>query len=155
LAAITRCSCSAGAPPFGDLVFTADGIELCLRRSKVDQERAMELAEEHYRALGYEVENTAATRPYDLHCTREGLEVTRRSQGDARRGRRGRGHPRRGGERGTGWRTDLFVVSGILVDRAEEGEVKARGGSARIVEGWRAGAAELKAIRLQCMLPSS
>ena len=139
-------------------------IEVPLRRSRVQgyepdpdvcravEQRAMALAEEHYGALGFDVQNTATTKPYDFRCMLDGLEVrveVKGTRGD------GAAIDVTIGEvenaRGAGWRTDLFVVSGILVTRTLDAPV-ASGGTVRIVAGWRPAPEDLEAIRFRCLV---
>ncbi|WP_438026352.1 EVE domain-containing protein [Sorangium sp. So ce233] len=117
------------------------------------EERAMKLAEGHYRALGFNVENTATTRPFDFRCTRDELEVRVEVKGT-----------RTAGEaievtsaevenaRGTGWRTDLFIVHWIVVTPIG-GEPVASGGTVRIVEGWKPADEHLTPTRFQYAVP--
>ena len=119
------------------------------------EERAMALAEAHYRALRFDVQNTAATKPYDLRCLRDGLEVRVEAKGTRREGTTVEitiGEVENA--RGTSWRTDLFVVSGIDVTRAD-GAVVATGGTIRIIEGWRPAEQHLAAIRFRYTVPQS
>lgn len=117
--------------------------------------RAMTLAEAHYRELGFEVKDTSATQPYDLRCTKNGAEVRVEVKGT-----RGGGSTVEVtiGEvenaRATGWRTDLFVVSGIEVTQGVEGVVS-QGGVARKIEGWKPAVDELAPIRFRCTVPAT
>jgi hypothetical protein len=115
--------------------------------------RAMEMAESHYRRLRYDVTNTSATQPFDFRCTRDGQEVRVEVKGT-----RGDGSTIEvtSGEvesaRGTAWRTDLVVVSGITVERRDMGFVGS-GGMMRIVEGWRPVDDDLTPTRFRCRVP--
>ena len=119
------------------------------------EQRAMDEASAHYAALGFDVENTAATHPFDLRCTRDGIEVRVEVKGT-----RGDGFEVEvtSGEvenaRGDGWRTDLFVLRQIEVTR-QEGAPVASGGSACIVPGWRPAPDELTPIRYRCVVPQA
>jgi hypothetical protein len=114
---------------------------------------AMLRAEKHYREQGFDVEDTAATEPYDLRCAREGLEVrveVKGTRGDGAEIEVTRGEVLNA--RGDDWRTDLFVVSRIEVERTAEGPV-ARGGMDRPIEGWRPTDGDLTPIRFRCVVP--
>jgi len=116
--------------------------------------RAMDLADAHYRAQGFAVENTSAAKFYDLRCTRDGAEVRVEVKGTRNDGSEVEvtiGEVENA--RGTGWRTDLFVVSAIAVSR-EDGVIGAYGGSIHIVEGWRPSVEDLTAIRFRCTVPA-
>jgi Domain of unknown function (DUF3883) len=158
----------SGDPLAGELLADrADGlqaIETPLRRSHVQgyepdsdvrravEQRAMALAEEHYRALGFDVQNTATTKPYDFRCTLDGLEVrveVKGTRGDGAAIEVTIGEVENA--RGADWRTDLFVVSGILVTRTLDAPV-ASGGTVRIVAGWRPAPEDLECIRFRCLV---
>ncbi len=115
---------------------------------------AMACAEEHYVGLGFTVENTATTKPYDFRCTRKDLEVrveVKGSRGDATTVEVTIGEVENA--RGTGWRTDLFIVSQIDIVRSEEGP-EASGGTACVVEGWKANPEGLSPTRFRCTVPA-
>ncbi len=144
----TERSASAGLHPRGQ-GYEADPL---VRRAV--ELRAMELAATHYRAHGYAVEDTSATKPYDLRCTRKGAEVRVEVKGTRNDGSEVEvtiGEVENA--RGTGWRTDLFVVSTIAVSRGD-GVIGAYGGSSRIVEGWRPSVEDLLAIRFRYTVPA-
>jgi hypothetical protein len=99
------------------------------------------------------VEDTSSTKPYDLRCTGNGAEVrveVRGTRNDGSAVELTIGEVENA--RGTGWRTDLFVVSAIAVSRGD-GPVSAYGGSIFIVEGWRPAVEDLSAIRFRCTVP--
>ncbi|MDI1480409.1 DUF3883 domain-containing protein [Polyangium sp. y55x31] len=116
---------------------------------------AMGLAEAHYQKLGFDVENTASMQPFDFRCTRDGLEVRVEVKGT-----------RTGGEtvdvtvaevenaRGTGWRTDLFIVHQVEVVRVD-GVPVASGGMIRIIDGWKPLDAHLTPTRFRCVVPAA
>jgi hypothetical protein len=101
------------------------------------EERAMRLAEEHYRRTFSTVENTASNHPFDLCCRRGPLEVrveVKGSTGVAHDVRLTAGEVSNARE-GVGWRTDLFLVSQIRVTKTAGGPV-ATGGTPRVIEAW-------------------
>jgi hypothetical protein len=113
------------------------------------ERRAMTLADTHYRAHGFAVEDTSAAKPYDLRCTRDGAEVRVEVKGTRNDGSEVEvtvGEVENA--RGTGWRTDLFVVSTIAVSR-EDGAIEAYGGSSCIIQGWRPAVEDLSATRFR------
>jgi uncharacterized protein DUF3883 len=121
-------------------------------RMKVEQ-HAMDLAEAYYRDLGFTVEVTATTKPYDLSCKRGTEEVrveVKGTQGDGSSVEVTIGEVRN--TEGTEWRTDLYVVSGILISKAG-GDIIPSGGSARLVEAWRPRSKDLEATRFRCIVP--
>lgn len=114
---------------------------------------AMACAEAHYRGLGFSVENTARTRPYDLRCTLGDVEIrveVKGSRGDANEVEVTIGEVENA--RGAQWRTDLFVVSRIEIVHGDAGPVAARG-MCKVVEGWRADPADLTPTRFRCRVP--
>jgi hypothetical protein len=118
--------------------------------------RAMDLAKEHYAKLGFEHTDTASTHPYDLLCTKSGVEEVRVEV----KGTRGTGTEIEltAGEventRGSDWRTDLFIVSGIVVDR-RDGTITTAGGSIKVVEGWRPAGEDLTPTRFRYVVPAT
>lgn len=96
----------------------------------------MHVAQEHYKSLGYEVENTASTQPFDLRC-RKGAEEVRvevkgtRSDGSAVELTAAEVN----NARGTGWRTDLFILAKIRVEPLDTGLV-AHGGEWWKIKAW-------------------
>jgi hypothetical protein len=42
---------------------------------KAIEMRAMQLATDHFAALGFDIENVSATQPYDLRCTKDGERI--------------------------------------------------------------------------------
>ncbi|WP_437613347.1 EVE domain-containing protein [Sorangium sp. So ce834] len=115
--------------------------------------RAMTLAEEYYRERGFNVENTATTEPFDFRCTCGELEVRVEVKGTQSAGET---IELTSGEvenaRGTGWRTDLFVVRWIEVTRVD-GMPVASGGTLRVVQGWKPADEHLTPIRFQYAVP--
>lgn len=116
------------------------------------EDLAMNKARAWYGRLGFDVDVTADRHPYDLRCTKKGLEVRVEVKGTRLDGSTVEvtlGEVENA--RGSGWRTDLFIVSGIEVDAGPP--PKARGGSHRVVEGWRPQDADLKPTRFRCTVP--
>jgi hypothetical protein len=132
----------------------AQGYEPDAKVRKAIEDHAMALATAHYESLGSDVEVTASRRPYDLACTREGSEEIRvevkgtRGDGDSVELTIGEVE----NARGTGWRTDLFIVSGIRVTRTDDGPV-ASGGTHRVFEQWCPADEELSPTRFRCRVP--
>lgn len=118
------------------------------------EEWAMSRAEAHYRAHGFDIERTAATKPYDFRCTRKDLEVrveVKGSRGDATTVEVTSGEVENA--RGTRWRTDLFIVSRIGIVHRDVGPV-ASGGTAHLVKEWRANPEDLSPTRFRCSVPA-
>jgi hypothetical protein len=155
LAVATDASLASPPGDFTALVSSSDGqgYERDPKVRRAIELHAMDLAMVHYVKLGYSVENKAAFESYDLRCTRLGEEVRVEVKGT-----RGEGSEVEvtinevENARGTGWRTDLFVVSGIGIKKAKQGPVAA-GGVIQIVEGWRAPQADLSPSRFRCRVP--
>ncbi|MBZ4376613.1 protein NO VEIN domain-containing protein [Corallococcus sp. AS-1-6] len=100
------------------------------------EEHSMRIAQKHYEALGYEVENTASTQPFDLRCRRDAEEVRvevkgTRSDGGAVELTAAEVK----NARGSGWRTDLFIVAKIRVESSATAPA-AHGGQFRKIEAW-------------------
>ncbi|RKH52356.1 DUF3883 domain-containing protein [Corallococcus sp. AB050B] len=119
----------------------------------VIEEYSMFLAQEHYNSLGYDVENTASTQPFDLRC-RKGKEEVRvevkgtRSDGSAVELTAAEVN----NARGTGWRTELFIVTKITVKSSDTGLV-ADGGEWRRFESWNPRDEDLSPTRYRYTLP--
>lgn len=104
-------------------------------RKAIDQ-RAMDLAETYYGVLFPTVDNTARTEPYDFRCKGPGGEVrveVKGSTGDGTAillttGEVANAH-------GSEWRTDLFLVTHIVIEQTPDGP-HATGGNTRVLEGW-------------------
>jgi hypothetical protein len=120
--------------------------------------RAMALAKEHYgRGRPFaRVEDTSATRPFDLRCiAHDGVETRVEVKG-------GTGNLDEvrvtAGEvdnaRGTRWNTDLFLVSNIEVSFSPSG-FQASGGQVRLITGWRPQTQDLKPLAFTCRLPDT
>ena len=54
--------------------------------------------------------------------------------------------------KGDGWRTDLFVVSGILVV-GDGPDAQATGGTPHVVARWRPTDDDLRALTFECRVP--
>lgn len=120
-------------------------------RAAIDR-RAMQLAIAHYKASKYTVENTASTHPFDLRCKGAGREVrveVKGTRGDGSTVAVTIGEVK--SARGKGWRTDLFIVSGIRVTAGNP--PVARGGKETIVRGWVPSVADLEALTYRCRVP--
>lgn len=115
---------------------------------------AMSLANEHYKKLGFDRIDTSRTRPYDVLCKRDGVREIRVEV----KGTRGAGEEVEltaaevENARAMNCQTDLFIVSGIAVQRVE-GIIKATGGSVRVVEGWQPATKDLMPIRFRYRIP--
>jgi hypothetical protein len=97
----------------------------------------MAVAAAHYAAEGFVVEDTSSRRPFDLLCRRGDQEVRVEVKGTRSDG----------AEvfvttaevlnaRGDRWRTDLFVLSRVVVTRSDVAEPSASGGAPNIIAGW-------------------
>jgi hypothetical protein len=111
------------------------------------------MAEEHYREQFDSVENTANTEPFDFRCKKGSEEVRVEVKGSTGKAV----HvlvtaAEVENARGTGWRTDLFVVSGISVRRTTNGVV-AEGGMKRVIESWNPKSTELIATVFRHFVP--
>jgi hypothetical protein len=104
---------------------------------KAVEQRAMDLARNHYQAIFPVVKNTATMKPYDFSCLgRDGSEVrveVKGSTGEAAEIRLTVGEVENARDRSR--RTDLFLVTGIVVEQTPDGP-RAPGGNVRIVEAW-------------------
>ncbi|MFZ2493497.1 MAG: EVE domain-containing protein [Thermoanaerobaculia bacterium] len=117
------------------------------------EERAMALAYEHYVKQGFEAERTAETKPYDYRCVKNGLEVRVEVKGTTSNG-----------ERVTltanevvnaelsAWRTDLFLVTRIVVRPGKEGP-EALGGNAIVIEAWSPAREHLRVTTYEYTVP--
>lgn len=116
--------------------------------------RAVNLATEEYKAHGYDVEYTGASKPYDLVVTK-GREVRRvevkGSSGEAITVELTSGEVDNSRE---SIPTDLYVVDGIQWTRAADGAIDASGGDVRRWKGWTAEDSGLTATRYRYVLPS-
>lgn len=110
---------------------------------------AMTRAMHHYESSGFAVADTSKTKPYDLSCTKDGAEVrveVKGTQGSAATVEVTIGEVLNA--RGVDWRTDLFIVSGIIVERTDQ--PSATGGTVRVVSSWQPTDADLSPIRYRC-----
>ncbi len=113
--------------------------------------RAMEAARAYYEGQRFHVDDTSDGHPFDLRCTRNGMEVRVEAKGtrgdgstvDVTIGEVMNAH-------GSGWRTDLYVVSRIEVTKTADGKAVARGGIERRIEGWHPAPEDLIATRFRC-----
>jgi hypothetical protein len=116
--------------------------------------RAMRMAFGHYRAQGFDVEDTHAGFPFDLRCRRgDGLEVrveVKGTRGDGESVVVTRGEVESAA--GTDYRSDLFVLAAITVVK-EDGIVTASGGRAMVIEGWAPADDDLTALTFRCRTP--
>ena len=118
--------------------------------------RAMALAKEHYSRLFARVEDTSATRPFDLRCIdHDGVETRVEVKGgtsnlDEVRVTAGEVD----NARGTQWSTDLFLVSNIEISSSPSG-FQASAGEVRLITGWRPQAQDLKPLAFTCRLPDT
>jgi hypothetical protein len=99
---------------------------------------AMELAERHYRAAGWQVENVSARASYDLLCTRPGhdelhVEV-KGTQSDGRQILLTRNEVLHAKEAFPG--VALFIVARIELYRDAADQVAARGGQPIVLDPW-------------------
>jgi hypothetical protein len=115
--------------------------------------RAVNMARDAYKASGYEVEYTGASKPYDLVVTK-GNEVRRvevkGSSGVATTVELTNGEVNNSRESTP---TDLYVVDGIQWWRDVAGTVQADEGNARWWRKWSARDESLTAIRYRYKLP--
>ena len=116
--------------------------------------RAMEVAEDHYRVAGWEVEDVSASMSFDLRCRKDGSELhvevkgttTNRPQvvltaNEVLHAREE--HPR----------TALVWVNEIVLDRTGDDPV-ASGGSIRVIEPWRIDDGTMEALAFAYTLPA-
>jgi hypothetical protein len=114
---------------------------------------AMSLATEHYKVLGYQVEDCSNSRSYDLHCTKSDETIHVEVKGSTTSAQ----------DviftlnevtlaRDPSVRVALFVVGDIKVEKLGA-ERKAKGGTVRIFDPWTAPAEALTAISYRCRLP--
>jgi hypothetical protein len=137
-----------------DLGNTEQGLMADAVTRRAVENRAMRMAEEYYREQFDSVENTANTEPFDFRCKKGSEEVrveVKGSTGKAVHVVVTAGEVENA--RGTDWRTDLFVVSGISVRRTLSGEVVAEGGTKRLIESWNPKDTELIATVFRCSVP--
>ncbi|PFG40602.1 uncharacterized protein DUF3883 [Georgenia soli] len=115
---------------------------------------AVNLAVEAYISLGYEVEYTGASKPYDLLVT-QGSDVRRvevkGTSGAAKTVELTIGEVDNSRETTP---TDLYVVDGIQWWREADGTVQTDGGDTRWWTDWVAADSSLKATRFRYFLPS-
>lgn len=113
------------------------GYGLTAQARRAVELRAMRMAEDHLRAIGYEVRDVSATMPYDLHATKGGQSIkvevkgTTSYQTDAILMTRNEVSLHRI-EKGN---TALVIVSNIRL-RSDAGEEIAEGGQVECLIGW-------------------
>lgn len=116
--------------------------------------RAMELARATY-AAEWDIEDVSAWAPFDLRCVRPGyperhVEV---------KGTTGKGQTilltRNEVEHARGAiETDLVIVTGIKLQRSDEGVVKATGGTVRVIASWHPEASAMNALAFEYSVPA-
>lgn len=115
---------------------------------------AVGLAKQYYQGRGYDVDERG--KPYDLHCEKQGellhvevkgsrslldaVVVTINEVTDAR---------------DPAWRSDLYVVDAIELQRGAEGDLICSGGRQRVLPGWYPEDARLKPTQYRYSLPVS
>jgi hypothetical protein len=129
------------------------GLVTDAKTRKAIENRAMELAIQHYRRLAGKVEDTSRVEPFDLRCPTHSPEIRVEVKGSmgsvaaiqltVRELSNAQGGP---------WRTDLFVVSNIQLERGPEGP-QALGGEVRIFTNWRPEERDLHPLIFRCRLP--
>jgi hypothetical protein len=120
---------------------------------RVIEEHSMRIAQKHYEALGYTVENTASTQPFDLRCRLGAKEVRGEVKGTRSDGRAielTTAEVRNA--RGSGWRTDLFIVANIGVESLDMVPI-AQGGQIRKFEAWTPNDEDLIPTHFRYTLP--
>lgn len=158
----------SGGPETGDGVTASGGGPRIERRQareagyiadavvrKAIEDRAVQLATDHYSSLGYDVQDVGASRSYDLHLTYPGSGEERHvevkgSTGDAAEVELTIGEVNHASDFQP---TDLFVVGGIAW-RREADAVIASGGDARWFADWTPDASDLAAIRFRYTVPA-
>lgn len=112
------------------------GFGLTAVEKRAVERHAQQMAEEHFIALGFEVEDVSATDCYDLRCTNGSSEVRVEVKGTTGLGqaviltRNEVAHAREQGPR-----MALAITSGIRLEK-REGDVLAKGGNLRVIRPW-------------------
>ena len=115
----------------------SQGFEVNPLKKKAVELHAMGRAGEHYKDLGYDVEDTSSNHPYDLVCTKPNGECRRIEV----KGTRGLGEDvivtknEVESARDSAQLTDLFIVHSIDI-REEDGKYIASGGEMNLIEDW-------------------
>lgn len=129
------------------------------RTRKAIEERAMILAEQHYQAAGFRVDNTKhKVEPYDLECTNNRTTIHVEAKGTQGLGKKiilTAGELEHAKEPGAGVQMELCVVHHISVKRARKPRKPvAEGGEVGVYQNWnpRDPAHKLQCIVYRCEL---
>lgn len=125
------------------------GKQLDPKRRKAVEAHAMMLAKRAYPGA----EDTSASYPFDLRWQENGCEVRVEVKGTLGSGEHVLVTANEVANAvGTGWRTDLFIVSEIeLLERDDN--VIARGGAQKVVRGWKPTPTDLTPTQYRCRVP--
>ncbi len=120
------------------------------KKRKAIELRAMRVATEHYKGLGYSVDDTSANNPFDLRCTNANEVVRVEVKGLA--GALGKVEVTIGevlSARDEDCRTDLFVVHSISLKEKGKTDFVGEGGETVIERDWSPADDKLEAIRFR------
>ena len=132
----------------------SQGFETDPLKKEAVELHAMGRAGEHYKDLGYDVEDTSSNHPYDLVCTKPNGECRRIEV----KGTRGLGEDvivtknEVESARDSAQLTDLFIVHSIDI-REEDGKYIASGGEVNLIEDWVPLEADLTPLTYRYRVP--
>ena len=132
----------------------SQGFETDPLKKEAVELHAMGRAGEHYKDLGYDVEDTSSNHPYDLVCTKPNGECRRIEV----KGTRGLGEDvivtknEVESARDSAQLTDLFIVHSIDI-REEDGKYIASGGEVNLIEDWAPLEADLTPLSYRYRVP--
>lgn len=139
-----------------DAIRRGQGFSSSPERRKAVELHAMKAATAYFAGLGYDVQDTSATRPYDLVGRLGGERIFIEVKGTSARGERvfltknevahAQAHPDE---------CVLFILYDIAVDEPTPGRPKARGGVEKVIWPWAPADDDLLALSFQYTVPSS
>lgn len=112
------------------------GFQTDIVRRRAVEKRAMAEAIAHFAALGWQVTDVSARRPFDLSCTRNGETLHVEAKGTTTTGEKivlTRGEVEHNGSCG---HDCLYLLRDVVVSE-RDGQVSAAGGVPVIVQEWR------------------
>ena len=116
--------------------------------------RAMEAATAYFSGERYSIEDTSSSRPYDLKCSKLGVEIrveVKGSRGDGTEVLLTAGEVEHA--RTSGVRTDLFVWGDIEIDDGAEVPRAHGGRRVALIPNWRPAEADLSATQYRYRVP--
>lgn len=115
---------------------SGQGLRASAPERQAIERRAVEVATAFLKADKWKVEDVGLYRPYDLHCTRRGLEKRVEAKGTTGDGSAVLLTPGEVAHARDNTNVALMVVSGIVLTYRDDGTVTTSGGDLRVIDPW-------------------